>query len=80
MAVELVLEQLSPESDYATVQQWLRQEGDLVTQGEVIVEVEADKATFELDAPVSGRLASILAVAGDEVKTGGVLALIEQSP
>lgn len=79
MVVEVVLQELSPESDYATVQRWLKREGDVVAAGEAIVEVEADKANFEIESPVAGRLASIYAVDGDEVKTGGVLALIEES-
>jgi len=79
MAVDVTLPALSPESDYATVQRWLRREGDQVAAGEVLVEVEADKATFEVEAPVGGLLAAVLAVEGDEVRTGGVLAVIDEA-
>lgn len=80
MPVELTLPSLSPSSDYATVLRWLKREGDPVAAGEVIVEVEADKANCEIEASVAGLLASVIAVEGDEVKTGGVLALIEPRP
>jgi pyruvate/2-oxoglutarate dehydrogenase complex dihydrolipoamide acyltransferase (E2) component len=75
--VELTLPALSPSTDYATVLRWLKREGDLVSAGEVVVEVEADKANCEIEATVGGLLESVIAVEGDEVSTGGVLALIE---
>jgi pyruvate/2-oxoglutarate dehydrogenase complex dihydrolipoamide acyltransferase (E2) component len=74
---ELTLPALSPTTDYATVLRWLKHEGDAVAVGEVVVEVEWDKATCEVEALVAGVLESVIAVEGDEVKAGGVLALIE---
>jgi pyruvate/2-oxoglutarate dehydrogenase complex dihydrolipoamide acyltransferase (E2) component len=74
--VELRLERLSEEMEYATVSRWLKRAGDAVAEGEAIVEVEAEKANHELEAPASGVLESILAVEGDEVKVGDVLAVI----
>jgi pyruvate/2-oxoglutarate dehydrogenase complex dihydrolipoamide acyltransferase (E2) component len=76
MAAELKLERLSEEMEYATVSRWLKQEGDAVTEGEPLVEVEAEKANHELDAPASGVLESILAVEGDEIRVGDSLAVI----
>lgn len=80
MPVELTLPALSPSTDYATVLRWLKREGDSVAAGEVVLEVEADKATCEIEASVGGLLESVIAFEGDEVKTGGVLALIEPQP
>ena len=76
MAVELKLERFSEEMEYATVSRWLKREGDAVTEGEPIVEVEAEKANHELEAPASGVLESILAAAGDEIKVGETLAVV----
>jgi len=63
--------------EFGTVLRWLKQEGDSVTEGEPIVEVEAEKANHELDSPASGTLAEIVAAEGDEIPVGGVLAVIE---
>lgn len=77
MAYELKLEQLAAEMEYATVLRWLKREGDDVANGDPLLEVEAEKANHEIEAPVSGRLDSILAEEGDEVKVGAVLAVID---
>jgi pyruvate/2-oxoglutarate dehydrogenase complex dihydrolipoamide acyltransferase (E2) component len=79
VAVELKLERFSEEMEYATVSRWLKREGETVTEGEPIVEVEAEKANHELDAPASGLLESILAVEGDEFRVGDTLATIAES-
>lgn len=63
MATELRLERLSDEMEYATILRWLHAEGEPVTAGEVIVEVEAEKVTVEIVAPATGILTS----QGDEV-------------
>ena len=47
--------QIAPEMEYATVARWLKREGDAVAEGEPIVEVEAEKANHELEAPATGR-------------------------
>ena len=77
MTTDFVLGALSTEMEYATIQRWLVAEGDDVTAGAPIVEVEADKASYELEAPVSGMLAEIVAEEGDEVKVGALLAVID---
>jgi pyruvate dehydrogenase E2 component (dihydrolipoamide acetyltransferase) len=61
--------------EVGTVISWLKQQGDQVVEGEPIVEVEADKANHELEAPASGTL-EIVAAEGDEVEVGGLLARI----
>jgi 2-oxoglutarate dehydrogenase E2 component (dihydrolipoamide succinyltransferase) len=75
---EFTLPPIDPEMEYATVTRWLKREGDRVTAGEQIVEVEAEKVNYELEAPVSGLLESIVAVDGDELKVGGLLATIDE--
>ncbi len=77
MSFELELPDLSAETEYATVLRWLKRVGDPVAAGEAVVEVEADKANHEIEAPVSGRVVEIVAEEGDEIKTGTTLAVIE---
>lgn len=57
----------------------MKREGDRVEAGEVVVEVEAEKVTQEIEAPVSGVLRSIVAVDGDEIRVGEVIAVIEEA-
>jgi len=60
-----------------TVQEWMRSAGDQVAEGDVIVEVETEKATGEVEAPADGTLAEILVEAGTTVPVGTVIARIE---
>ena len=80
MAVELKLEPISEEMEYGTIARWLKAEGDAVTPGEVIVEIEAEKVTQEVEAPVAGVLESILAIEGDEIRVGATIAVIAEGP
>jgi len=80
VAVELKLEPISEEMEYGTIARWLKSEGDSVAPGEVIVEIEAEKATQEVEAPVAGVLESILAVEGDEIRVGATIAVIAEGP
>jgi len=68
---------LGAEATGATVLSWLRAVGDEVAAGEVLAELETEKATVELEAPVAGRIIEILQPAGAEVPVGATLALIE---
>jgi 2-oxoglutarate dehydrogenase E2 component (dihydrolipoamide succinyltransferase) len=76
MAYEFKLKQIVAEMEYATVTRWLKREGETVTAGEPLVEVEAEKANHELEAPVSGVIESIVAAEGDEIKVGDTLVVI----
>jgi pyruvate dehydrogenase E2 component (dihydrolipoamide acetyltransferase) len=57
--------------------EWLRKEGDRVTEGEPIAVVEGEKTTFEIEAPRSGLLSKTLHPAGSEVPVDEPIALIE---
>jgi 2-oxoglutarate dehydrogenase E2 component (dihydrolipoamide succinyltransferase) len=78
MAYEFTLQQIAPEMEYATVTRWHKREGDSVAAGELLVELEVEKANYDVEAPVSGVLTSIMAVEGDELKLGQTLAVIEE--
>ena len=57
--------------------EWQVASGDRVEEGEVLVTVEAEKVTGEVEAPVSGVVTEILAVAGETITVGTVIARIE---
>src|SRR5262245_6055608 len=59
-----------------TLLNWLKAEGQSVTKGEPLMEVETDKATVEIEAPASGILSNITASAGDEIPVGNKIAVI----
>ncbi len=77
MAKEVVLPELGEGVDEATVSYWLHQEGDEVKEGEDLVEMTTDKATFNVPSPASGTLKEISAEEGETVKVGQKLATIE---
>jgi pyruvate/2-oxoglutarate dehydrogenase complex dihydrolipoamide acyltransferase (E2) component len=80
MATEIRLEKISDTMESATVVRWLKQVGDQVAAGEVIVELETDKVTVELEAPRDGVIARIAAPDGSEdVPVGALLAVIESA-
>ncbi|HEU5347807.1 MAG TPA: dihydrolipoamide acetyltransferase family protein, partial [Ktedonobacterales bacterium] len=75
MATNVILPALGMAQDTGKIVQWLKAEGDAVREGEFIAEIETDKATIELEAPATGRLARLYA-AGDEVPVGQAIAVI----
>jgi pyruvate dehydrogenase E2 component (dihydrolipoamide acetyltransferase) len=75
--MELRLAALSAGMEYGTVISWRKQEGDPVETGEPILELEADKANYEIESPVTGTLSTIVAVQDDEIAVGDVLAIID---
>lgn len=59
-----------------TLLNWLKKVGDNVNSGEVIAEIEADKATVEIEAPANGTVLELTAHVGDEIKEGAVIGSI----
>ena len=76
--MELRLERLGAEMEFATVVTWLKAEGDPIVAGEPIAEVEVEKITQELTSPVDGVLQEIVAVVGDEIPVDGLVAVIRE--
>ncbi len=77
MAIELKMPALSPTMEEGTLAKWLVNEGDTVAAGDILAEIETDKATMEFEAVDEGTVAKILVPAGAEnVKVGTVIALI----
>jgi pyruvate dehydrogenase E2 component (dihydrolipoamide acetyltransferase) len=61
-----------------TITYWYHKEGEVVKEGEDLVELATEKATFNLPAPASGKLIKRNFNEGDTVKIGDVLAIIEK--
>jgi pyruvate dehydrogenase E2 component (dihydrolipoamide acetyltransferase) len=77
MPIELKMPALSPTMEEGTLAKWLVKEGDAVKSGDILAEIETDKATMEFEAVDEGIIAKILVADGtDEVKVGTVIALI----
>ena len=74
---EVKLPQIAEGVKKANVSYWHHSAGDSVKEGEDLVELVTDKATFNLPAPVSGVLKEVVANEGDEVTVGQVLARME---
>ncbi|WP_073973590.1 pyruvate dehydrogenase complex E1 component subunit beta [Erythrobacter donghaensis] len=78
MGIELKMPALSPTMEQGTLAKWLKQEGDRIEPGDIIAEIETDKATMEFEAIDEGVLEKILVPAGTEdVAVGAVIALIK---
>jgi len=74
---ELKLPELAEGVNEAVVSFWHFKEGDVIKEGDEIVEVATDKAAFNVPTKVAGTLKKIVANEGDTVKVGSVLAVIE---
>jgi len=78
MPTNVLMPALSPTMEEGTLTKWLVQEGTTVKSGDVIAEIETDKATMEVEAVDEGRLAKILVPAGTEnVRVNTPIAVIE---
>ena len=78
MRVQQVLEIAAAENiDQAVVNAWFKEEGEAVVAGDLLVELEAEKTSTEVFASVTGTLVKVVAVVGDEIAPGDVLAEFE---
>ncbi len=76
MPVEVALPELSTTAEDVVIVTWFKKEGMEVKEGELLLEVQAEKVSFEIHAPASGRLLKILAPQGAVVKARSVVGLI----
>jgi pyruvate dehydrogenase E2 component (dihydrolipoamide acetyltransferase) len=78
MPIELKMPALSPTMEEGTLARWLVKEGDKVSSGDLLAEIETDKATMEFEAVDEGIVTQILVAEGtDGVKVGAVIAMIQ---
>ena len=78
MAVELRVPEVGESIKEVQIGAWLKGEGDRVERDEAVVEIESDKATLELPAPVSGTIEKLLKKQGDVVKIGELIATVTE--
>ncbi|WOC14793.1 pyruvate dehydrogenase complex E1 component subunit beta [Pseudochrobactrum sp. MP213Fo] len=77
MPVEILMPALSPTMEEGKLSKWLKKEGDKVTSGDVIAEIETDKATMEVEAVDEGIIGKLLIAEGtDGVKVNSVIAVL----
>ncbi len=77
MPIEITMPALSPTMTEGTLAKWVKKEGDQIKAGQVIAEIETDKATMEVEAVDEGTLGKIVIPAGTEgVKVNAVIALL----
>src|ERR1041384_3909740 len=79
MATQVVMPKLSPTMEEGQLARWLKNEGDKVSVGEPLAEIDTDKATMEAQALASGVLRKILVPAGETVPLGQVIAFIGEA-
>jgi len=76
LATHVIMPVLGVAQQTGTLLKWLKTEGQSITKGEPLMEIESDKATVEIEAPASGILTQVIAKVGDEVPVGQRIALI----
>ena len=76
---KVVLAKLSPTMEEGTIVKWTKKEGDAVKQGDVLAEIETDKANMEMEAQGSGILRKILVEAGGKAPIGTLIGVIAEA-
>lgn len=76
MVTEILMPRLSLTMVTGLVSNWYKKEGEAVTKGEPLVEVDTEKVVYDVESPVDGALQKIVASEGEEVAVAGVLGLI----
>ena len=80
MAKPIIMPKYGLQQDEGTVVRWLKEEGQQVAKGELLVEVESDKAVFEYESPETGMLRKIVVDEGTAVPVLSLIAVITDGP
>ena len=76
MAEKIVMLALSPTMETGTIVKWIKNEGDQIKSGDVLCEVETDKATMDYESTSEGSLLKIVTPSGSKVKVGETVAIV----
>jgi pyruvate dehydrogenase E2 component (dihydrolipoyllysine-residue acetyltransferase) len=76
MPTEVIMPALGMAQETGKLLRWIKSEGDAVTKGEAVMEIETDKVTVEIEAPADGTLVGISAAEGEEVPVGRAVAFV----
>ncbi len=79
MATKIMMPKLSDTMEEGVILKWLRKEGEKVKQGEILVEIESDKADMELEAYDTGVLRKIVVPEGGKARIGALIAVIGEA-
>lgn len=79
MATQVVMPKLSPTMEEGQLSRWLKKEGEKVSVGEPLAEIDTDKATMEAQALTTGVLRKILVQEGETVPLGAIIAIIAEA-
>ena len=79
MATKILMPKLSDTMSEGLILKWLKKEGEKVKQGEILVEIESDKADMELEAYDSGILRKIMVLEGGKAEIGAPIAIIAEA-
>src|ERR671916_178021 len=79
MATQLVMPKLSPTREEGQLARWLKKEGDTVSMGEPLAEIDTDKATMEMQSLGNGVLRKILIQEGESAPLGQIIAIIGEA-
>jgi pyruvate dehydrogenase E2 component (dihydrolipoamide acetyltransferase) len=79
MATEIPMPRLSDTMERGTVARWAKKEGDSIAEGEVLADIETDKATMELESYETGVLLKILVQEGESAELGAPIALVGEA-
>ncbi|HET7028298.1 MAG TPA: lipoyl domain-containing protein [Candidatus Limnocylindrales bacterium] len=77
MRIPIELSQLGYDMETGRIAAWTKQVGDAVARGEVIAEIETEKATVEMEALAAGTLVEIVHPAGEDVPVGDVIGWLD---
>jgi len=76
MAEKLLMLALSPTMETGVIAKWLKKEGDVVESGDLLCEVETDKATMDYESPASGTLLKIILEEGSSAAVGDLIGVV----
>ena len=76
MATKVIMPKLSPTMEEGQISRWLKKEGDKVSMGEPLAEIDTDKATMEMQALANGVLRKIIINEGQSAPLGQLIAVI----
>lgn len=77
MSIEITMPRVAETVDSVYLVSWLKAVGDMVNEGEDLLEVETDKAQLTVPSPASGKITELRFTIDAEIKTGEVIAILE---
>jgi 2-oxoglutarate dehydrogenase E2 component (dihydrolipoamide succinyltransferase) len=77
MSIEITMPRVAETVDSVYLVSWLKAVGDMVNEGEDLLEVETDKAQLTVPSPTSGKITELRFAIDAEIKTGDVIAVLE---